>query len=137
MCKSDDSAAISRLLEDYVAACNTGNASAAAAVFTDNAVFMPPDGSALVGGAAILPWYEAFFKQVTEVLTVPPLPEVEVIGDWAFSRGSWQAIVTPKAGGEPVQVSGQGVIIYKRIGDGSWKWARVIITSDKPLAPSG
>ena len=138
MCKSDDLAAISHLIEDYVTAVNAGDASAVSAVFTDNAVLMPSDGSVIVGGAAIRSWYEAFFQQFTDKMTVSPSEEVEIIGDWAFSRGSWQATVTPKAGGEPVQASGKGLIIDKRQGDGSWKWARVIYTADKLfLPPSG
>jgi len=49
-----------------------------------------------------------------------------VSGDWAFDRGREHYIVTPKAGGAPIEKTGNYLYLYRRQADGSWKQSRVI-----------
>lgn len=52
--------------------------------------------------------------------------EIVVFGDWAFDRGTERYTLTPKAGGAPIQKSGNYLYLYQRQADGSWKQSRVI-----------
>ena len=52
--------------------------------------------------------------------------EVEVAGDWAFSRGTYTLTTTPKESGQPVFIDGRYITIFTRQPDGSWKRHREI-----------
>ena len=56
--------------------------------------------------------------------------EVQVAGDWAFSRGTYTLSITPKAGGEEIFIDGKYMTILKRQTDGSWKIHRDIFNSN-------
>jgi len=130
MCMSDDLAAVYRTLDSWLAAFNAGDASALAALAADNAVFLPNDGSGLIGREAIKSHYQTWFEQFVPAETATG-DEAEVIGDRAFFRGSYTATLTPKAGGEPVTLSGKWLSIYRRQADGSFKFTHLMWTSDK------
>ncbi|MCH7939879.1 MAG: nuclear transport factor 2 family protein [Candidatus Marinimicrobia bacterium] len=58
--------------------------------------------------------------------------EVRVAGDWAFARGTYTAILTPKAGGETIDIDGKYLTILERQVDGSWKIFRDCFNSNVP-----
>ncbi len=125
-------AAVDEAVEARVSACNAGDAPAAAALFTDDAVFMPPNAPSAVGKEAIQSWYQTLFDQFTFQLTISRA-EAEVADDWAFARGTYTLKLAPKAGGEATEDTGKGLTIWKPQPDGSWKIAREIWNSDEPL----
>ena len=58
--------------------------------------------------------------------------EVRAGGDWAFARGTYQATLTPKAGGAAGSIDGKYMTILTRQADGSWKIYRDIFNSNVP-----
>lgn len=56
--------------------------------------------------------------------------EIEVTGDWAFSRGIYNATFAPKDGSDPNPVDGKFMTILKRQTDGDWKIHRDIFNSN-------
>ena len=130
--QAEDIAAIKALIGETVATYNTGDAAAVIALFTDDAILMPPNQPAVIGREANKSRFQAYFDQFTAKLTLEAV-EVEVAGDWAFSRGSSATTVTPKAGGEPTEEINKSLAISKRQPDGSWKIYRHIWNSDNPL----
>lgn len=133
--QAGDVAAIKRLAEAWDAGWRTGDASALAALFTDDAVLMPQNQPAIIGRESIQSVYRAALDQFT-VKGSGEVLEVEVAGDWAFYRSSYTLTAVPKAGGEPTKDSGKSVHILKRQRDNSWKIARLIANSDLPLPGS-
>ena len=129
-------AALNSLDEAFASAFNAGDAAAAAALYADDAVLMPPNAPAVTGKEAIQSFWKSGFDQFAGELSLTPA-EVEVADDWAFSRGTYAGKSTPKAGGKPIEDTGNGLTIYKRQPDGSWKFARDIWNSDKPLPGTG
>ncbi len=129
--QAEDVAAIKALSDDYLAALNAGDAAALADIFAEDAILMPVSAPALVGKEAIQSGMQTFVDQFTSKLT-GSTEEVEVAGDWAFSRNSYTGTVTPKAGGEPTEIKLKLLTIYKRQPDGSWKNYRGIGNSDSP-----
>jgi ketosteroid isomerase-like protein len=59
--------------------------------------------------------------------------EVQVVGPWAFDRGAYRWRGIPRAGGEPIEDHGKYLVILQRQPDGSWKVARDMDNSDRPL----
>jgi len=49
--------------------------------------------------------------------------ELQVLGDWAFSRNRIDMTVTPP-GGEPVRRAGYTLTLYRKEADGRWRLAR-------------
>ncbi len=135
--QAQDVAAIKSVADQYVTATNAGDAAAVADLYTDDAILMPLNAApAVVGKEAIQSASQALFDQVTLKLT-GSTEEVEVAGDWAFSRNSYTATLTPKAGGEPTEAKVKCLVIYKRQPDGSWKNYRSSWNSDLPPPGAG
>ena len=115
-----DIAAIKELYNQATLACSTGDAELYLSIFTEDAVVMPPGYPAAMGKEELRPMIEGLFGLFD--LELPyTVEEVEVIGDWAFARSSWQYSMTPKEGGETTTSPGKQLDNLKRQSDGSWK----------------
>ena len=123
--QAEDVAAIEALADQYIASVASGDASALAALFTDDAVLMPPEAPVATGKEGVNSYYQPTFDQFTNRLTVSG-DETQLLGDWAFRRGSYTVTRTPKAGGNSTEAGGKWLSICKRQPDGSWKIARHI-----------
>ena len=134
--KASNQAEIATAVNDirgaYKAALNAGDATAVAALFTDDAVSMPPDAPAAVGKEAIQSNLEARFNQFKFDVTITQA-EAVAAGDWAFSRGTYTVKATPKGAGEAMENTGKYLDVLRQQPDGSWKIARHIWNTDKPI----
>ncbi len=126
-----DVEAINQLPATFAAALNAGDLDGIMAGFTDDAVRMPPNAPAIIGKESIRSLMQTNLEQNTYQLDNPP-EEVQVSGDLAFARGTYTVTVTPKAGGESIQLEGKYLVIFQKQPDGSWKAARDIWNSNNP-----
>lgn len=124
-----DKAAIEASSRTFVEKANAGDWEALAALYTENAVVLPPNQSAVQGRANLQAWFEAF----------PPLTdfslenvEIDGCGDLAFVRGNYKMTLTPE-GASPIIDSGKFIEIRRKQADGSWPLARDIFNSDIAL----
>jgi len=115
-----DVAAIRALLADYDAAVNGGDAAAIVALYAEDVISMPPDEAGRVGMEDNLGEMEEGFEANTIQLT-SVVDEVEVAGDLAFMRITFDETITPTAGGDAEVMHGNWLVILKRQEDGSWK----------------
>jgi uncharacterized protein (TIGR02246 family) len=129
---SVEETAIDRLREAHVTALNAGDANAWEACFTGDGVQMPPNFGANVGRTAILGWSKGFLNLFTCRFSLS-VEEVRIAADWAFERGRYDITLTPRFGGQCMDDRGKYITIYQRQSDGSWKIARDIWNSDRPL----
>lgn len=120
-----------RVREKEAAAVNSGDIEGFMAIFTDDAVIMPPNLAPICGKDNIRRFNRQFFEELTTQITIKS-EEVVVCGEWAFDRGTFEVTFTPKSGGEPVQDSGKYIYILKQQPDGTWKMARDIWNSNNP-----
>jgi uncharacterized protein (TIGR02246 family) len=129
-------AAINRTRNEYVAAWRAANADRIANLYTNDALVLYPNQAAIAGRAAILVYFKSFFAEFTQELFELTSAEIEVFGPWAFDRGTvrWRGV--PRAGGDPVEDHGKYLVILQRQPDGSWKVARDMDNSDRPLTQS-
>lgn len=59
--------------------------------------------------------------------------KIEVVGDRAIERYRGEMKLTPKVGGEGIEVKVKGIHIYQRQSDGSWRMSQDIWNTDSPL----
>ncbi len=136
-----DTAAINAVNEKVVAAMNSRDAAALAAIYADDAIMMNPGQAAVEGKQAIQAAYEAMAKETPAdvVFAMQPLSplETQVAGDWAYQRGNYTVTITPKSG-KAMERSFKYLNIYKRQSDGSWKVYRDISNDNNPPpSPAG
>jgi ketosteroid isomerase-like protein len=55
-------------------------------------------------------------------MTISP-EDVRILGDCAYSHGSYKQAMTPKEGGEPISNAGRFLTILEKQANGSWKIA--------------
>ena len=127
-----DIAAINSVVEQWQSGTNSGNAAGVAATSTRDAVLMPPHSPAVLG-EAIRPFFQEAFFDLFRVKVSLASDEIQILGDRAFRRGTFTLTLTPKSGGEDIGDQGKYLEIWERQTDGSWKIARDIWNSDKPL----
>ena len=130
--QAEDMAAIKSLFARHSAALTAGDAAAVVALFTDNAVMMPPERGAMTGKEAIRWGLRIAFGLFSAKITGESL-EVEVAGDLAFARRIYTMMLTAKTGGEQLDAVANWLDVLKRQPDGSWKVYLEMVTSDRPL----
>jgi len=118
-----DVEAINSLVNEVEKAFNEGNLEAFMATIADDAVFMPPDVSVLIGKEAIRNWYN--FDETSFDTTIFS-DEIEISGDWAFQRVHWKGSWILKESGETTQFESQSISNLRKQPDGSWKTSHSI-----------
>jgi uncharacterized protein (TIGR02246 family) len=129
-----DMKAINTLRSQFIAAFNSNDPAAIAATYTDDAIVMPTNRTAVEGKQAIQTYYAARFKQNPAKIALKVL-ETRVMGDWAYDRGDSTITVAGKSG-KPVEQSSKYLVIVKRQADGSWKIYRAIYSDNLPSTPA-
>jgi len=128
-----DAEAIKKLSDEYGAMVTAGDTEGFLNLFANDAVLMPPNHKMLVGKEEIRLLVQGILKDAKEIelteITTPS--EIKVVGNWAFDLG----ITTFKARGKPLEDTNKYIRIWQKMADGSWKLARVIFNSNKPLPP--
>jgi ketosteroid isomerase-like protein len=126
---ASERAAIEQVREREIRAFSQGNVDSLAAVFTENAVLMPPGEARVTGRPAIRSWAQNIANQFNIAGSYTG-SEIVVVGEWAFERYSGRLTLTPKAGGTPIDDPLKGVHIYHRYSDGSWRISQDVWNSD-------
>jgi uncharacterized protein (TIGR02246 family) len=128
---ADDRSAINMLYRKNASALRAGDIGTLAALYTEDAIQLPPDGRALEGWEAI----RSSLRAELEDATVDPELEVletQVAGRWAFARGRYRMAVRRASEGTPTLAEGNWLDILERQSDGSWRIARATWTTIPP-----
>jgi uncharacterized protein (TIGR02246 family) len=126
-----DVAQIYELWKEYAAAWCAGDMERWIALWTDDGIQMPPGAPRNVGKEHIRTANQPGMDQNDYEMTINP-DEVQVLGDWAYSHGTYESEMTPKAGGETKEYSGKFLDILEKQADGSWKIAIGCYNSNTP-----
>ena len=101
------------------------------ALFTSDAVQMPNDAPIIVGRHAIRSRAKEGFANNTFKLT-DTIEDIKVSGNWAYVRGNFTNITTPKDGGTDVTQEGKWIAVYQRQSNGTWKLYSEIWNNNAP-----
>jgi uncharacterized protein (TIGR02246 family) len=117
---SEDEQAIRKVVETWMQASQSGDAATVLSLMTEDAVFTVPGRE---------PFGREVFEAAAGVTNAAQIDgtneivELQVLGDWAFTRNRIDLTVTPPAG-EPVRRSGYTLTLYRKGNDGRWRLAR-------------
>jgi uncharacterized protein (TIGR02246 family) len=126
--------AIKAALDQAVTADNAGDVDGVMAVYADDAVSFPPDAPPWRGIDTIRTRLGEEFAGYTMQFTATP-SEVVVAGDVGVMQASWEETLTPKGGGEPMEMAGHWLIVWRKQPDGSWKEWREMWSVEAPPPP--
>jgi uncharacterized protein (TIGR02246 family) len=118
-----DVAQVYELWNEYAAAASEGDIERWLSLWIDDGIQMLPGAPRRVGKADIRRGMQPLFDLfVTRTALIEP-EEVQILGDRAYSHGTYSLDMAPKEGGEPFRYSGQFLGILEKQADGSWKIA--------------
>ena len=139
-----DKQQISAHREALVKAVREGNASAFAAQFTEDAIYLPPEGEMVRGRVAIEKLFQGMSNgQQTDYSVVPV--EVSGLDGLAYEVGTFTIKWTQPGSTETHTFTGKHIWILRKQADGSWKDTADISNLNQPppttqqptSAPSG
>lgn len=118
-----DVAQVYRLWNEYAAAATEGDIERWISLWIDDGIQMLPCAPSRIGKAQIRRGMQRLFDLFdTRKMVIQP-EEVRILGDRAYSHGSYELEMAPKQGGEPRNCSGRFLDILEKQADGSWKIA--------------
>ena len=127
-----DLAAIDKLWDQWIAACNTGNLDLLMSLWVEDGVRMAPDTPTVLGKANIRASEKPLFEQsVIKMVLYREKPLVS--GNMAFSRGVAVLSMTPKDGGKTATMRAKYGTLLLRQADGSWKVGVDNFSLDEPV----
>ena len=123
---AQDKATIEQLNEKFVAAFNKGDAAAVAAMYTEDAVVLPPGADMVKGRENI----RGFWAKMAEQVQYAKLTTVDVkpLGPDAAREIGTFSLKTK--GPQPQEVSGKYVVVWQKAGN-DWKLATDIWNGNK------
>ena len=128
-----DRAAIQKATEDAQARFNAKPPdfkAHAAAYYTADAVFMPPNMAEVKGSENIGSWMANYPSVRNTKFTIVDL---DGSGDIAYVHGNYEMDVTPPGATVAMHDKGKFLEIWHKQADGSWKVVRDIFNSDLPV----
>ena len=126
--------AIREVHSTWIDAVNAGDLVCLLSLMADDVVFLNP-GQAPVGRDGFSPGFLAAHQQ-NRIHCKSELEDIVVVGEVAFTLSRDSLSVTPCAGGEPMQLAGHRITVYRKQPDGRWLLARDAHTL-APLAKPG
>jgi uncharacterized protein (TIGR02246 family) len=117
-----DERTIREVHSTWINAVNAGDLVCLLSLMADDAVFLNP-GQAPVGRDGFSPGFSAAHQQV-RIDCISELEDVVVVGEVAYTLSRDSLSVTPRAGGEAMQLAGHRITVYRKQPDGRWLLAR-------------
>jgi uncharacterized protein (TIGR02246 family) len=125
-----DRAAIGEVTKAFEAAARGGDWAALAALYTEDAVLLPPNAPEVEGRENIREHF-ASYPPLTR-FSLEPL-EIDGRGDLAYVRGRY-ALTMAVSDTQAVDDHGKYLEIRQRQADGSWLYIRDMYSSDVPVS---
>lgn len=122
--------AIERAVARWSEAFNRGDPAAVAALYTDDAILMPPDRDIIRGQQGVQDfWHDAIQAGLKDPFFT--IVDVQASGDTAYEIGTFSLTVPTKDQG-PKVLSGKYVVVWQRQANGAWKLHVDIWNGRKP-----
>ena len=96
-----------------------GNAGAVAALYTDDAILLPPNHDILKGKQGIESFWSAAMKMGVKEVVLSTVDLVEM-GDFVCEIGKYQLTIQPE-GKEAFEDQGKYLVIWKQTVEGDWR----------------
>ena len=130
-----DVAAVARTVATFDSCARTGALDVFMGYVAADAVALFPDMPAIAGKEALRAFYASYYGGFRIDGHHAPI-ETETIGDLVINRGEVHGTVTPKSGGQLMQIDNKYLMIFRRQGDGALKMWRAAASTNAPPAPA-
>ena len=118
-----DVAQVYELWNEYAAAVNAGDLERWLALWIDDGIQMPPGAPCRIGKGEIRRGMQPLFDLFdTRKIVIEP-QQVLILGERAYSHGTYELEMAHQDGGETRSYSGKFLDILEKQVDGSWKIA--------------
>ncbi len=131
----EDVAAILNLIYTYEQAVMAGDYQAAAAVWAEDVIRMPPNAPMIQGKAAMMEEFEARTYVVEEFNQA--FEEIDGRNGLAYAGGPYSITYAMPGYPEPFSDTGKSLAILRKQADGSWVMTIACWNSDLPLPDQG
>jgi len=128
-----DIAALRDWIDSYCAAVTAGDFDAYRTLWTDDVVYLPPNGPSRQGVEDCVDVNRFYFDQYESVEKMS-VEEIEVADRFAFVRVNYTYEGIPKGDADPLEEDGKGLFILRRRPDGSWASTHLMWNSNVPPA---
>ena len=116
----------------FAQAFNRGDATSVAAMYTDDATILPPNGEMIQGREGFQGFFTGAIEGGMKDFTLTTV-DVGWSGDTAYEIGKYTLKIQPE-GQEGTTDAGKYVLVWKRQPDGAWKIHADIWNSSMPLS---
>lgn len=117
----------------WISVVNSRDLEGYAELVTEDVVWIPPGGAAIVGRPAFRGWLRPFFTSYTYQYSSSD-PRYLDAGDWIVEQAGFESRMTPLAGGSPMSHNGSYIVIWRRDA-GLWRIERYVDVG--ALSPDG
>lgn len=125
-------AAVRRVTQEWVLACNTRHLDDLLELYTSDALVLRSNYPAIRGGAAIREFFFGALDAGLGEVEVEPL-RVDVVGDFAYEAGRCKALI-PSSTGKRREERGKYLWVFARQPNSEWKLAADCWSSDLTLS---
>jgi len=112
----------------FEAALRSGDATAAASIYADDATLLAPDADIMHGRPAIERFWRTGVETGIEEVALARL-DLRLYGELAFEVGRYALHVTPELGASIVD-RGRYLVVHRREADGRWRRAAEMFSPD-------
>jgi ketosteroid isomerase-like protein len=120
-------------LSEYIAACNAGDADAYVATLAPDVVLCPPAQAPVGGRDAARKWVQEGFFDPFKVDFSASFDRLITTDAEIMAPGSFALGLTPKDGGDRIELSGTFFNIFREVAPGSWKYSWLVWNFQQPL----
>jgi uncharacterized protein (TIGR02246 family) len=106
---------------EYKRAYEAGDAAALAALYTADAIQLPPDAEVMRGRAAIEEDFAAGFAETTSREVTIAATDMGASGNLAYEIGTYSMTYHVEGVADPVMDEGEYLVVSKLAEDGTWK----------------
>lgn len=131
--QDDERDAVYQVIADYFKAINAGNQEEILKLYTEDAVVMVPFAPSRIGKSTIEAESKGTYKIIDFDINFI-VDEIIISGDWAFARSRTDGRVIVKTTGDTMVDKGKSIHILHKQSDGSWKIARYMFNTSKPVS---
>jgi uncharacterized protein (TIGR02246 family) len=125
-----DVEAIKAWFDQYISTVKAGDVDSLIALYAENTVILPSNGSIVEGRDAFRKWINELFVRYNAEENMA-IQEIEVFGKHAFARGSYDYRNIHKENGDVWEGKGKFINLYKLHSDGIWKCTHNIWTEER------
>jgi ketosteroid isomerase-like protein len=129
-----DIQAIKDIVAGIEAADNVGDLDMYISYQADNIVRIPPNEPAAIGKEAVRSAAQQLFDEYT-LQGTDVVENVEISGDLAVAYIPYSVTATPKDVGEPFEINGNKIYVFKKQSDGIWKRIYAIWSNESLILP--